>query len=94
MSKWQQILDIQILSILADLSTSWIFDRFKPSSVSWLVLWRINIFQVIFRWIKFWTIQFSINVVFVYKQLIVKTVLLQTIQFCINTQFKCQKSSV
>ena len=29
--------------------------------------------------------------VFVYKQLNVKTVLLQTIQFSISTQFQCQK---
>ena len=38
--------------------------------------------------LKFQTIQFSLSIVFVYKQLNVKIVLFQTIQFSISTQFK------
>ena len=34
------------------------------------------------------SIQFSINIVYVQKQLNVKTVLFQVIQFCISTQFR------
>ena len=51
------------------------------------VLWHINPFRVIQRKIKFLKIQSCINIVFVYKQLNVKTVLFQTIQFSISTQF-------
>ena len=35
------------------------------------------------------TIQFSMSIVFVYKQLNVKTIPFQTIQFSINMQFNC-----
>ena len=38
------------------------------------------------------TNQFSISIVFVYIQLNVKTVLFQTIQFRMSTQFNCQKT--
>ena len=63
--------------------------------IGWLVvLWRINPFRVIWRQIKFQTIQFDIIKAFVYKQLNVKTVqlkvkivLFQAIQFIINTPF-------
>ena len=50
------------------------------------VLRHINPFRVIYRRIKFQTIQFSISIVIVYKQLNIKTVLFQTIQFSISTQ--------
>ena len=40
----------------------------------------------------FSTIQFGISIVFVYKQLNVKTVLFQTIQFSISMLFKCKYS--
>ena len=54
--------------------------------VGWLFVLRcINPFRVIQRWIRFQTIQFSIRIVFVYKQLNVKTVLFQAIQFGIST---------
>ena len=52
----------------------------------WLVV-LFYVIQVIYCWIKFQTIQFSISIVFVYKQLNVKTVLFQAIQFSISTQF-------
>ena len=48
--------------------------------VGWLfVLWCINPFWVVYHRIKFQTIQLSITIVFVYKQLNVKTVLFQII---------------
>ena len=60
------------------------------AKLNWLggcfVLWRINPFRVIKRRIKFQTLQFSKSIVFVYRQLNVKTVLLQIIQFSISTQ--------
>ena len=55
--------------------------------VGCFVLWRINPFEVIYCQIKFQTIQFSISIIFVYKQLNVKTVLFQAIQFSMSTQF-------
>ena len=55
--------------------------------VGWFVSQSINTFQVISRQIKFQTIQFSIIIDLVYKQLNVKTVLFQTIQYSIGTQF-------
>ena len=51
------------------------------------VLQRIKSFRVIYSRIKFQTIQFGMSIVFVYKQLKVKTVLFQIIQFSISTQF-------
>ena len=77
---------------MISISTSWLFGC--------LVLLHINPFQVIQRRIKFHTIQFSISIVFLYKQLTVKkvhlnvkivqlnvkTVLFQAIQFSINTE--------
>ena len=44
-------------------------------------------FWVIKRQIKFQAIQFSISIDFVYKQLNVKTVIFQTIQFYMSTKF-------
>ena len=44
--------------------------------------------------IKFQTIQFSLSIVFVNKELNVKTVLFQTIHFSISTQFKYQNSPI
>ena len=38
----------------------------------------------------FQAIQFGKSTVFIYTQLNVKTILLQTIQFSISTPFKCQ----
>ena len=56
--------------------------------VSLFVLQCINpFFLVIQHQIKFQTIQFSISIVYVYKQLNVKTVLFQTTQLSISTQF-------
>ena len=40
------------------------------------------------------TTLFSIRVVFVYTQFNIKTVLFQTFQFSIGTQFKCQNCSI
>ena len=55
--------------------------------VGCFVLRRINPFRVIYCQIKFQTIHFSISIVFLYKQLNVKTVLFQGILFRISTQF-------
>ena len=43
------------------------------------------------RWIKLQTIQFSINIVFVHTQLNVQTILFETDQFWISTEFQYQK---
>ena len=50
-----------------------------------------NPFRVIQRRIKFQTNQFSVSLVFIYKQLNVKTILFRTIQFSIRKQFQRQK---
>ena len=65
---------------------SWLVVLFYGATNTWCHLKRIKSF-----WEKFQTIQFSINTVFVYSQLNVKTVLFQTIQYSISTHFKCQK---
>ena len=57
--------------------------------VRWLVGWLIGFkvyrqFRIIQCQIKILKIQFNISIVFVYKQLNLKTVLFQTIQFSIN----------
>ena len=58
------------------------------------VLQHINSFRVIQCWIRFQTIQFSISIVFVYKQVNVKTVLFQTIQFSISIVFVYKQVNV
>ena len=67
-------------------------ERDREREVGWLVLQRINPFRS-FKLIRFQTIQFSMNIVFVYKRSNVKTVLLQTMHFSISIHFQCQKQS-
>ena len=52
-------------------------------------LLRNKHFRVINRRIKFQTIQLSMSIIFVYKQLNVKTILFQTVWFSISKQFCC-----
>ena len=60
---------------------------FVDCLVGCFVLQRIDPFRVIRRRSKFQKIQFSISMVFVYKQLNAKTILFHTIQFSITTRF-------
>ena len=55
--------------------------------LSWLIGWLFYSISLLFSWIEFQTIQFSISLVFLFTQLNVKTVLFQTIQFSISTHY-------
>ena len=70
----------------------------KQFSLVWLhgLIVKIFLFQAIqfSQRVLIWPIQFSISIDFVYIQLNVKIILIQTIPFSISTQFKYQNSSI